>query len=116
MQKNIAFGMHASTPVAANGSLTLEKASDKTIGLWEIKDSIEETKVNKKYRCLEIDLDGLYKRILLLKKKKHATVKVQFKDGMPYELIERKGLDMVRRDWSLLSKELGDLCLGQILS
>ncbi|XVE87107.1 hypothetical protein DITRI_Ditri18aG0089600 [Diplodiscus trichospermus] len=72
--------------------------------------------VNKKYRCLEIDLDGLYKRMLLLKKKKYAAVKVQFKDGMPYEVIERKGLDMVRRDWSLLSKELGDFCLGQILS
>ncbi|XP_060192416.1 DNA polymerase alpha catalytic subunit isoform X1 [Lycium barbarum] len=72
--------------------------------------------VNKKYRCLEIDLDGLYKRMLLLKKKKYAAVKVQFKDGRPYEVIEKKGLDMVRRDWSLLSKELGDFCLSQILS
>ncbi|KAL8477076.1 hypothetical protein ACS0TY_029401 [Phlomoides rotata] len=72
--------------------------------------------VNKKYRCLEIDLDGLYKRMLLLKKKKYAAVKLQFKDGKPYEVIERKGLDMVRRDWSLLSKELGDFCLGKILS
>ncbi|XP_022149463.1 DNA polymerase alpha catalytic subunit-like [Momordica charantia] len=72
--------------------------------------------VNKKYKCLEIDLDGLYKRMLLLKKKKYAAVKLQFKDGMPYEVIERKGLDMVRRDWSLLSKELGDFCLSQILS
>ncbi|XP_043713999.1 DNA polymerase alpha catalytic subunit [Telopea speciosissima] len=72
--------------------------------------------VNKKYRCLEIDLDGIYKRMLLLKKKKYAAVKVQFKDGMPYEVIERKGLDMVRRDWSLLSKEVGDFCLGKILS
>ncbi|XP_065875108.1 DNA polymerase alpha catalytic subunit [Euphorbia lathyris] len=72
--------------------------------------------VNKKYRRLEIDLDGLYKRMLLLKKKKYAAVKLQFKDGMPYEVIERKGLDMVRRDWSLLSKDLGDFCLAQILS
>ncbi|KAL6577046.1 hypothetical protein OROMI_011322 [Orobanche minor] len=31
------------------------------------------------------------------------------------EVIERKGLDMVRRDWSLLSKYLGDYCLSQIL-
>ncbi|XP_075498639.1 DNA polymerase alpha catalytic subunit [Primulina tabacum] len=72
--------------------------------------------VNKKYRCLEIDLDGLYKRMLLLKKKKYAAVKLQFKDGMSYEVIERKGLDMVRRDWSLISKEMGDFCLGRILS
>ncbi|RAL40757.1 hypothetical protein DM860_008455 [Cuscuta australis] len=72
--------------------------------------------VNKKYKCLEIDLDGLYKRMLLLKKKKYAAVKVQFKDGKFYEDIEKKGLDMVRRDWSLISKELGDFCLSQILS
>ncbi|MED6210639.1 hypothetical protein PIB30_066086 [Stylosanthes scabra] len=72
--------------------------------------------VNKKYRCLEIDLDGLYKRMLLLKKKKYAAVKVQFNDDAPYEVIERKGLDIVRRDWSLLAKELGDFCLTQILS
>ncbi|KAL0332214.1 UNVERIFIED_CONTAM: DNA polymerase alpha catalytic subunit [Sesamum calycinum] len=49
--------------------------------------------VNKKYRCLEIDLDGLYKRMLLLKKKKYAAVKMHFKDGTSYEVIERKGLD-----------------------
>uniref|UniRef100_A0A803KXY4 DNA polymerase n=1 Tax=Chenopodium quinoa TaxID=63459 RepID=A0A803KXY4_CHEQI len=33
-----------------------------------------------------------------------------------FTVIERKGLDMVRRDWSLLSKEVGDYCLSQILS
>jgi DNA polymerase alpha subunit A len=32
--------------------------------------------VNKKYRLLEIDMDGVYKRMLLLKKKKYAAVKV----------------------------------------
>ncbi|GJN17047.1 hypothetical protein PR202_gb04085 [Eleusine coracana subsp. coracana] len=71
--------------------------------------------VNQKYHCLEIDLDGIYKRMLLLKKKKYAAVKVAL-DGSLRENIERKGLDMVRRDWSLLSKEIGDFCLNQILS
>lgn len=32
------------------------------------------------------------------------------------QVIERKGLDIVRRDWSLLSKDIGDFCLSQILS
>lgn len=32
------------------------------------------------------------------------------------QAIERKGLDIVRRDWSILAKELGDFCLTQILS
>ncbi|KAG8054621.1 hypothetical protein GUJ93_ZPchr0001g32892 [Zizania palustris] len=71
--------------------------------------------VNKKYHCLEIDLDGIYKRMLLLKKKKYAAIKVAL-DGSLRENIERKGLDMVRRDWSLLSKEIGNFCLNQILS
>lgn len=44
--------------------------------------------VNKKYKCLEIDLDGVYKRMLLLKKKKYAAVKVLFKDGKPYEVLK----------------------------
>ncbi|KAI4327439.1 hypothetical protein L6164_019899 [Bauhinia variegata] len=70
--------------------------------------------VNKKYRCLKIDLDGLYKRMLLLKKKKYASYQgaVQRWDSV----VKRKGLDIVRRDWSLLSKEQGDFCLRQILS
>ncbi|KAK1410275.1 hypothetical protein QVD17_36810 [Tagetes erecta] len=72
--------------------------------------------VNNRYRLLEIDLDGVYKRMLLLKKKKYAAVKEQIRDGKVYKVIERKGLDMVRRDWSLLSKETGDFCLEQILS
>ncbi|CAN8251389.1 unnamed protein product [Cochlearia groenlandica] len=87
-------------------------------------DDIEEVKaiktkviqeVNKKYRCLKIDCDGIYKRMLLLRKKKYAAVKLQFKDGKICEEIERKGVDMVRRDWSILSKETGDLCLAKIL-
>uniref|UniRef100_A0A803MRC4 Uncharacterized protein n=1 Tax=Chenopodium quinoa TaxID=63459 RepID=A0A803MRC4_CHEQI len=32
------------------------------------------------------------------------------------QVIERKGLDMVHCDWSLLSKEVGDYCLSPILS
>ncbi|KAL5058071.1 hypothetical protein RYX36_029677 [Vicia faba] len=77
-------------------------------------------RVNKKYTCLENDLDGLYKRMLLLKKKKYAVVKVQFKDGIPDVVIKRKGLDIVNRNWSLLAKDLGvfaclKFCLGGLL-
>nr|GEZ38328.1 DNA polymerase alpha catalytic subunit [Tanacetum cinerariifolium] len=41
--------------------------------------------VNTKYKCLEIDLDGLYKRMSLVKKKKYAVVKEQLKDGKIYK-------------------------------
>lgn len=33
--------------------------------------------VNKHYRLLEIDIDGVFKSLLLLKKKKYAAVKVE---------------------------------------
>ncbi|KAJ0231656.1 DNA-directed DNA polymerase [Hirschfeldia incana] len=72
--------------------------------------------VNKRYRCLKIECDDIYKKMLLLRKKKYAAVKLQFKDGKICEEIERKGVDMVRRDWSLLSKEIGDLCLSKIFN
>ncbi|EFJ15342.1 hypothetical protein SELMODRAFT_234261 [Selaginella moellendorffii] len=73
--------------------------------------------VNKKYKLLEIDLDGVFKRMLLLKKKKYACVKVETSaDGKLREVIEQRGLDIVRRDWSLLSKDVGNFILEQILS
>ena len=33
--------------------------------------------VNKRYRLLEIELDGIFKCMLLLKKKKYAAVKLE---------------------------------------
>lgn len=33
--------------------------------------------VNKHYRLLEIDIDGVFKSLLLLKKKKYAAMKVE---------------------------------------
>ncbi|MCO5547461.1 hypothetical protein L7F22_000911 [Adiantum nelumboides] len=73
--------------------------------------------VNKKYKLLEIDLDGIFKRMLLLKKKKYAAVKMEANgDGSSREVIEQKGLDIVRRDWSVISKDIGNFCLEQILS
>lgn len=34
--------------------------------------------VNKRYKLLEIELDGIFKCMLLLKKKKYAAVKLEF--------------------------------------
>ncbi len=57
----------------------------------------------------------MYKCMLLLKKKKYAAVKLG--DGPNGgEVLEAKGLDIVRRDWCPLSKEAGSYALNQILS
>ena len=57
--------------------------------------------VNDRYKLLEIDLDGIFKRLLLLQKKKYAAVKVEDSTRTSTEV---KGLDMKRREYCALSK------------
>ena len=57
--------------------------------------------VNDCYKLLEIDLDGIFKRLLLLQKKKYAAVKVEDSNRTSTEV---KGLDMKRREYCALSK------------
>ncbi|OMO57925.1 Zinc finger, RING-type [Corchorus olitorius] len=66
MQKNVASGMHASTQVAANGTLSPEKTADKTRGLREIKDSIEEAKTVAEDRLKELQ-DALQQNLIYSK-------------------------------------------------
>lgn len=68
--------------------------------------------VNDRYRLLEIDLDGVFQRLLLLQKKKYAAIKV---DGST-TTTEIKGLDMKRREYSQLSKRVSQYVLDRILS
>uniref|UniRef100_A0A8C7K536 DNA polymerase n=1 Tax=Oncorhynchus kisutch TaxID=8019 RepID=A0A8C7K536_ONCKI len=73
--------------------------------------------VNKLYKLLEIDIDGVFKSLLLLKKKKYAALVVEpLGDGRYSTKQELKGLDIVRRDWCDLAKECGNYVIGQILS
>ncbi|XP_022101936.1 DNA polymerase alpha catalytic subunit-like [Acanthaster planci] len=75
------------------------------------------TEVNKLYRLVEIDIDGVFQSMLLLKKKKYAALAVErHSDGTITTSQELKGLDIVRRDWCDLAKEAGNYVIGQILS
>ena len=78
-------------------------------GTTVVKEALEMGKklkgeVNQLYKCLEIEIDGIFKSMLLLKKKKYAALVVE-NFGTADEKIttELKGLDMVRRDWCPLS-------------
>ena len=54
--------------------------------------------MNKAYRLLEIDIDGVFKSMLLLKKKKYAALNVSKGPNGEYVTTqELKGLDIVRR-------------------
>ncbi|KAF5332256.1 hypothetical protein D9611_008203 [Ephemerocybe angulata] len=69
--------------------------------------------VNDRYRLLEIDLDGVFQRLLLLQKKKYAAIKVE--DGTRTS-TEVKGLDMKRREYCVLSKNVSQYVLDRVLS
>ena len=69
--------------------------------------------VNDRYRLLEIDIDAIFQRMLLLQKKKYAAIKVE--DGGE-STMEIKGLDMKRREFCPLSKTVSGYVLKQILS
>lgn len=51
--------------------------------------------VNKHYKCMEIDIDGVMRSMLLLKKKKYAALMVEEKNGVLQTKRETKGLDLV---------------------
>ena len=66
--------------------------------------------INKEYHALEIDLEAVFNRLLLLKKKNYACLNAE--SGKR----EVKGLHIVRRDWCDLSKEAGSFVLDQLLT
>lgn len=74
-------------------------------------------KINKSFNELEIDIDGIFKSLLLLQKKKYAALVCtgpQRPDGtVPVERQE-KGLDLVRRDWAVIASETGKKILDCI--
>ncbi|KAH9391151.1 DNA polymerase alpha catalytic subunit [Tyrophagus putrescentiae] len=78
-----------------------------------------QAEVNRKYKLLEIDIDGVFRCMLLLKKKKYAALTVVNsgpKNGNQTTFQrEIKGLDIVRRDWSMLAKVAGEAVLELIL-
>src|SRR6201992_1522269 len=54
--------------------------------------------VNERYRLLEIDIDNVFRRILLHAKKKYAAINLVERDGKFVEKLEVKGLDMRRSE------------------
>lgn len=72
--------------------------------------------VNKMYRQVELDIDGVFKCLLLLKKKKYAAVTIQRRGAELLYAQEHKGLDIVRRDWSQIAQMAGRVVLDELLN
>ncbi|KAI9719810.1 MAG: hypothetical protein M1812_003299 [Candelaria pacifica] len=72
--------------------------------------------VNERYKLLEIDIDNVFRRLLLHAKKKYAAINMVEIDGKYVDKLEVKGLDMKRREYCALSKEASSKLLNEILS
>lgn len=99
-------------------SIMINTNSNNLAEVMQVGNAVKK-EVNKRYKLLEIEIDGVYKSMLLLKKKKYAALKVEASAdgaGGVTTVMEQKGLDIVRRDWSPLAKAQGNLALNLILS
>lgn len=97
-------------------SVMIDTMSDNYKDAIKIGEGFKE-KVNERYRLLEIDIDNVFKRLLLHSKKKYAALNVFFNsNGEESTTLEVKGLDMRRREYCPLSKELSEYVLNQILN
>jgi len=72
--------------------------------------------VNERYKLLEIEIDGYFRKMLLLKKKKYAALIVNESKGKIEFNIEKKGIDVVRREWCTLSTNASNFVLDQLFS
>lgn len=62
--------------------------------------------VNERYELLEIEIDHIFRRLLLHAKKKYAAIQmVQADETVWKEKLDVKGLDMRRREYCQLSKD-----------
>ncbi|KAM9915818.1 hypothetical protein OXX80_013830, partial [Metschnikowia pulcherrima] len=70
------------------------------------------------YKLLEIDTDNVFRRLLLHAKKKYAamTVTIDKKTGKEVLALEVKGLDMRRREYCQVSKDISTYVLQKLLS
>ncbi|XP_012231699.2 DNA polymerase alpha catalytic subunit isoform X2 [Linepithema humile] len=72
--------------------------------------------VNNRYKKVELDIDGVFRYLLLLQKKKYAAVTVtKLPSGQLQLTQEHKGLDIVRRDWCPLACDTGKKVLDILL-
>ncbi|XP_043284344.1 DNA polymerase alpha catalytic subunit [Venturia canescens] len=73
--------------------------------------------VNKLYQMIELDIDGVFRYLLLLHKKKYAALILKkLPNGKMETTMEHKGLDIVRRDWCQLACDTGKKILDELFT
>ena len=114
--KELALGMGLDVIYGDTDSIMIHTNSTDVETVFKLGQKVK-AEVNKLYKLLEIDIDGIFKSMLLLKKKKYAALTMS--KGINGEWMtteELKGLDIVRRDWCDLAKTIGHTAVSEILS
>ncbi|EWC44098.1 hypothetical protein DRE_07155 [Drechslerella stenobrocha 248] len=93
-------------------SVMINTNIDNYVGAIKIGNDFKKA-VNERYRLLEIDIDNVFQRLLLHSKKKYAALNFSA-DGKTS--VEVKGLDMRRREYCQISKDISSSILKEILS
>lgn len=71
--------------------------------------------VNRRYRFMVLELEGFFRCLLLLQKKKYAAQVIEGEEVAGGEdraaglrtRLDMKGIDLVRREWCEFSKSVG---------
>eukprot|EP00477_Mikrocytos_mackini_P002013 GAHX01002201.1.p1 GENE.GAHX01002201.1~~GAHX01002201.1.p1 ORF type:complete len:1261 (-),score=297.70 GAHX01002201.1:36-3818(-) len=72
--------------------------------------------INRQYKNIYLELECIFKKLLIIKKKKYAALKIlNFTAKQPKTEIEMKGLDLVRRDNCVLVRKICTEILNIIL-
>lgn len=78
--------------------------------------SMIKQEIDRQFKVLRIDVDGVYQPLLLLKKKNYAGASLsKTSGGAIVKKVETKGLDSVRRDRAVVAKEAGEKILSMIM-
>jgi DNA polymerase alpha subunit A len=70
--------------------------------------------ISKRYNFLRLAVDFIFVKMLLVQKKKYAALVWNSRTNTTR--IERKGLDMVRRDWSEQTKSMSEFVIQQFMA
>eukprot|EP00923_Selenidium_pygospionis_P012524 GHVN01021273.1.p1 GENE.GHVN01021273.1~~GHVN01021273.1.p1 ORF type:complete len:1053 (-),score=98.46 GHVN01021273.1:5123-8281(-) len=67
--------------------------------------------INKTHSLLEIDIESLFRRLILFQKKKYCALVIR----EPENEIDVRGLEVVRRDWCSVAKNASKYVIEQLL-
>ncbi|KAK9448679.1 uncharacterized protein V1518DRAFT_417885 [Limtongia smithiae] len=113
--KELAESMQLKVVYGDTDSVMINTNSDVYADALKIGNEFKAT-VNERYRLLEIDIDNVFRKLLLHAKKKYAALNCIEVNGKIETKMEIKGLDMRRREYCGLSKDASQYVLNQILS